>query len=142
MPKEKIDIPDDFYQQASEVLGQDFWLEIGDLLPVPGPRIDIYHTAASVFVLAELPGLPDPEQVGARLEGQALILEGEIPCPYPVTENRITCRERFFGRFSRELPLPKPVMAEGIKAQYRHGLLTIELPLAAVAPPANIPIQY
>ena len=142
MSKEKIDIPDDFYHQASEVLGQDFWQEIGDLLPVTGPRIDVYHTAASVFVLAELPALREPEQIGVRLEGQALILEGEIPCPYPVTENRITCRERFFGRFSRTLTLPKPVTAEGIKANYRQGLLTIELPLAAAAPPANISIQY
>jgi len=142
LSNDQIDIPDDFYQQASEVLGEDFWQEIGDLLPVRGPRIDIYHTSSAVHVLAELPGLQSPDQVAIRLEGQTLVLEGEIPCVYPVTDNRIVLRERFFGAFKRALALPKPVKPAGIKAQYRQGLLTIELPLGSPAPPEHIPIQY
>ena len=142
MEKEKLDLPDDFYNQASDVLGQEFWEEIGGLLPVTGPRVDMYYNAASVFVLAELPGLQAADQIAIRLEGQILVLEGEIPCLYPVTDNRITRRERFFGRFQRSLPLPKPVTGERITAKYRHGLLTVELPVAQPDPPKNIPIEY
>lgn len=142
MSDDKIGLPDDFYSQASDVLGPDFWHEIGDLIPVTGPRIDIYYTAASVVVLAELPGLAAADQIGIRLQGQTLVLEGEIPCPYQVTDNRITRKERYFGRFVRSLALPKPVAEDRIKAKYKQGLLTVDLPITESAQPKNIPIEF
>lgn len=142
MHKEKNDIPDDFYKQASDVLGPDFWQEIGDLLPITGPRIDVYYTSSAVFVLAELPALQQSEQIAMRVEGQTLVIEGEIPCPYPVTDNRIIRKERFFGRFVRTLKLPKPVVPNGINAFYRQGLLTVEMPIAPSAPMEQIPLQF
>lgn len=142
MEQDRTNLPKDFYAQASEVLGEDFWQEIGELLPNAGPRIDIYHTQGTVVVLAELPGLQRTDQVKIRLRGQTLELEGEIPCPYPVTRNRITLSERFFGPFSRSLSLPKPVLTEAITAKYADGLLAVTLPVDEADPQTAIPIEF
>lgn len=142
MDKDKIQLPDTFYSQANEVLGPQFWQDIGELIPVSGPRIDVYCTDTSVVVLAELPELQNPSQIAMRLEGRTLVLEGEMPCPYPVTANRIARRERFFGRFTRSLTMPKPVLGQGIKTRYRQGLLTVELPIQPTEDTANIPIEF
>lgn len=131
-----------FHQQATEVLGEEFWQDLSEMMPNMGPRVDIYHTPTTVAVLAELPGLSSPDQIGVYLEGQTLVLEGEIPCLYPVTENRITRKERFFGTFRRALPMPKPVSADQISAKYSRGLLIIELKIEEAPPRAPIPIAF
>lgn len=142
MSSEHDDIPDDFYKQATEVLGPEFWQEIGDMLPVTGPRIDVYYTSSTVYVLVELPALQKADQISMRVDGQTLVIEGELPRPYPVTDNRIIRKERFFGRFVRTLPLPQPVESKGIHAHYRQGLLTVELPIKPAAQAERIPLQF
>ncbi|MBE1445623.1 Hsp20/alpha crystallin family protein [Paenibacillus sp. OAS669] len=131
-----------FHKQASEVLGEEFWQDIAEMIPKTGPRVDIYHTHTAVVVLAEIPGLSSPDQLGIFLQGQNLVLEGEIPCTYPVTENRITLNERFFGPFRRVLPMPKPVCADRITAKYSRGLLLIELQIEASVQQTQIPIDF
>lgn len=131
-----------FQKQASEVLGEEFWQDIAVLLPNAGPRIDIYHTPTTVVVLAELPELRSPEQIGIFLDGQTLVLEGEIPCMYPVTENRITQNERFFGTFRRSLPMPQPVSKDNVNAKYSRGLLIIELQIETSVQQTQIPIDF
>lgn len=138
---DKTNLPNDYFREASEVLGEDFWQEIGQLIPVTGPRIDMYQDAAAIVVLAELPGLESRDRIQIRLEGQTLRIEGEIPCLYPVTENRILAKERFFGRFERNLALPKPVSETGVVAKYSRGLLVVELPIEESVKQTNIPIQ-
>jgi len=142
MDKDDFSLPDHFYSQVSEVLGPQFWQDIGELIPVTGPRIDVYFNDSSVYVLAELPELQNPSQISMRLDGNTLILEGEIPCPYPVTENRIVRKERFFGRFTRSLAMPRPVKAQGIKTRYRQGLLTVELPIRPTSEQDHIPVEF
>ncbi|GGF98132.1 Hsp20/alpha crystallin family protein [Paenibacillus abyssi] len=131
-----------FHNQAGEVLGEEFWQDIAGLIPNTSPRIDIYYTSATVVVLVELPGLQSPDQIAILLEGQTLVMEGEIPRLYPVTDNRITQKERFFGSFRRSLPMPKPVSMIGIHAKYTQGLLTIELQIEREVQQTPIPIDF
>ncbi|WP_186438253.1 Hsp20/alpha crystallin family protein [Cohnella terricola] len=131
-----------FHKQAGEVLGEEFWQDIGALIPSLGPRVDIYYTQTTVVVMAEIPELKSKGQIGISLEGQTLILEGDIPCMYPVTENRITQAERFFGSFRRALLMPKPVSKDHIRANYSQGLLMIELQIETYEQPKNIPIEF
>ena len=131
-----------FHKQASDVLGEDFWEDIAGLIPNTGPRVDIYFTPTTVVVLVEMPELRSPDQIGIFLEGQSLVLEGEIPCMYPVTENRIIQKERFFGSFRRCLPMPKPVSKDNMIAKYSRGLLIIELQIETTLQQTHIPIDF
>jgi HSP20 family protein len=142
MDKQKENLPRDLFHQSVEVLGEDFWQEISELIPNTGPRMDIYHTPTAVVVLVEVPGLENPEQIVIHLDGQTLIVEGEIPCVYPVTENRIFRGERFFGRFRRSLPLPKPVSEKGVSAKYDKGLLIVELRIDTSAQQTKISVKF
>jgi HSP20 family protein len=142
MDQQKENQPIDLFHQSVEVLGEDFWQDISDLIPNTGPRIDIYYTPTAVVVLVEVPGLDNPDQIEIQLEGQTLIVEGEIPCVYPVTDNRLCRRERFFGQFHRILVLPKPVAAKGITAKYDKGLLIVELRIETSAQQTKIPVDF
>ncbi|WP_051318181.1 Hsp20/alpha crystallin family protein [Cohnella thermotolerans] len=142
MDQGRPNVPKDFYSQATEVLGEEFWQELGELLPNAGPRVDMYETPSAVVVLAELPGLQSPEQVRVRLYGQTLELEGDLPCPYPVTGNRIALSERFFGHFRRSLSLPKPVSPDAIAARYAKGLLIVNLPIDGSDKQTSIPVEF
>lgn len=142
MNKDKQNLPDDFYSQVCEVMGEDFWREMGELIPNTGPRIDMYYTSTHVMVLAEVPGLHSPEQIAIFMEGQSLILEGETPCVYPVTDNKIIQRERFFGKFRRALPLPKPVSPTQVNAKYSRGLLIIEMQILPDVQQTSVPIEF
>ncbi|UUZ95345.1 Hsp20/alpha crystallin family protein [Paenibacillus sp. P25] len=128
--------------QVGGVLGEDFWQDIAKILPNSGPRVDIYYTSNTVVVLAELPGLNDPNLIDIRLQGQTLVIEGELPRLYPAPDNRITQQERFFGSFHRESPMPKPVSSDGIQAKYRQGLLIVELQIGQTEPSNQVPIDF
>lgn len=138
----RTDAMNSIYADARELLGEDFFQEIAGLLPLNGPRIDVYETPGKVFVLAELPGLASPDQIGMTLDGTTLVMEGEIPCPYPVTENRIRQRERFFGAFRRTLSIPGSIKADCIVARYHGGLLTIELEIDPDQRPSRITVDF
>ncbi|KIL41449.1 hypothetical protein SD70_07375 [Gordoniibacillus kamchatkensis] len=131
-----------FNEQANEVLGEQFWHDIAGLIPNTGPRIDVYYTPNTVVVVAELPGLLRSDQISIRLEGQSLVLEGDLPRLYPATDKQITLKERFFGSFRRSLPMPKPVARNDIRAKYSQGLLIVELQIEQHEQLTHIPIDF
>jgi HSP20 family protein len=131
-----------FHSDASQILGEEFWKDISELIPITGPRIDIYYTSTTVVVLVEVPGIQSPDQISIFLEGQLLVVEGEIPRLYPVSEKRITQKERFFGSFRRALPMPKPIFKDSIHATYIQGLLIIELQIEHSVQLTHIPINF
>ena len=50
-------------------------------------------------------------------------------------------QERRFGSFRREVPLPAAVDAENVKAEYKDGILTVELKKAQEALPKRINVK-
>jgi Hsp20/alpha crystallin family len=50
-------------------------------------------------------------------------------------------RERWFGKFERAFSLPAPVDAGQVKATYRDGVLTVNLPKAEENKPKEIKIE-
>jgi HSP20 family protein len=113
--------------QASEVLGEEFWEDIADIIPIRGPRVDVYETDEKVVVVAELPGLASPNEVTVVLKGSVLSIQGKIKRNYPVDEDKIIQSERFHGKFKREISLPSNLAYKEIKAAYKKGLLEIHL---------------
>ncbi len=49
--------------------------------------------------------------------------------------------ERTYGTFERSFTLPATVDANGIKATYEHGVLTVTLPKVEKAKPRQIDVQ-
>lgn len=126
--------------KVDQVLGEDFWQEISEMIPILGPRVDVFETKGEVYVIVELPGIESPEQISIKLQGTVLTLQGTIPSDYPPLENGFLQAERFLGNFSRKINLPNYTYIHS-KAKLRNGLLTIQLSKSAMNNDQDIPVE-
>ena len=93
------------------------------------PSFEVYTTDHDLVVSAELPGI-DPADVEVEVTPEAVHVSGELKQESEIKEDNYYRSERHYGRFERVLPLPYPVKDTEAKASYKHGVLTIRLPLA------------
>jgi HSP20 family protein len=93
------------------------------------PSVDMYETKDELVVAAELPGLTEKD-VHVSVAGDMLTLRGERAWKQEAKQENYYRGERWFGKFERSLPLPIPVQADKVTANYRDGVLTIRLPKA------------
>jgi len=90
------------------------------------PRTDVYQTEKEVIVKSEVPGL-SKEDMEVLIENTYIRLSGHKK--RNAGSNEEICRsERFFGSFSRIIPLPSEVQPDKAVAQYKDGILTIVMP--------------
>ncbi|WP_176167348.1 Hsp20/alpha crystallin family protein [Mesobacillus jeotgali] len=111
--------------EARRILGQDFFEAAADILPLLGPRIDMFQGDHEVVLVVELPGLVSQEDVRLSLNGFRLTIAGEIKRPYISDEKRLLINERAGGPFERTIDIPRQCALENIKADFLKGLLFI-----------------
>ncbi len=90
--------------------------------------VDVWENDAEVVVEAELPGAAT-ENVEARLDGDSLVLTGDLPAP-PEGRSAYLRIERYRGPFRRVVPLPAEVSGEPV-ATLHAGVLQVRLPKQA-----------
>ena len=104
------------------------------------PVVELSEDKNNFLVTAELPGLKK-EDIDVTLLDGVLTISGERKQERKVDEEGgIHRSERYFGRFERSLTLPSEVTADGVKADYKDGLLTVTLPKTEAAKPKKIGI--
>jgi len=104
------------------------------------PKIDLFQTDENVIVKATVPGIK-PEDLHITITGDVLTIRGEIKAEEEVNDAAYHIRERWYGTFSRSVPLPVPVVADKAKAEFEDGILTLTLPKAAEVRPKTISIK-
>ncbi|MFC1631417.1 Hsp20/alpha crystallin family protein [Candidatus Omnitrophota bacterium] len=90
------------------------------------PAVDVYSKGNQVTVKAEIPGAK-AEDLNVTIDDDLLTISGEKKQENEVKEKDFYRLERAFGRFERAVRLPEAVKAEGAKANYKNGVLKIEL---------------
>lgn len=105
----------------------------------PYPAINVYDSGDRYVVTAELPGM-EPESLDLSLTGELLTLQGERRRPEGVADEAYRRQERYFGRWSRVVPLPGRVEGSKVTAGFADGILTVELPKAEDARPRRITV--
>ncbi|MCL6560542.1 MAG: Hsp20/alpha crystallin family protein [Firmicutes bacterium] len=93
-----------------------------------GPRIDLYQTDQEVVATAELPGIESKDDIEISLTPDSLSLRGELKRTQDIKEEHFFHTERYYGSFSRTLPLPAEVKPEEARASYQNGVLEIRMP--------------
>ena len=120
-----------------------FFRPVGEMAPFTGdgwtPAADIRETKEAYLVEAELPGL-SKEDVSVTFENGILTLSGERRFEKETEEENYRRVERRYGSFSRAFSLPREVDAEGVKATFKDGLLTVTVPKIEQAKPRTIDI--
>jgi HSP20 family protein len=97
------------------------------------PAVNVRQTNGSIEVTAELPGI-DERNVEVSVADNAVTIRGEKrEEKSEETEGGWQISERSFGSFVRTIPLPVEVDEDKASAQFKNGVLTVTLPLAADA---------
>lgn len=101
------------------------------------PMVEFNDLDSKVVVTAEVPGLT-AKDVDLFFDNGMLTIRGEKKG----RKDEFGYSEFFYGRFERQIPLPYSVDVEHCTAEFRDGLLTVELPkLAEVENKKKIPIK-
>ena len=91
------------------------------------PAVNIQEDEKHFLLELAVPGLKK-DDFKIDLENQVLTISSEIKEETEETENNYTRREFVYNSFSRSFTLPKSIVAEKIKADYKDGILKISLP--------------
>lgn len=91
------------------------------------PKMDVEETDKKVIVTLDLPGI-DPKNVEIEMQDNYLTISGESENEEEVKKKHYYHKERRYGSFQRQVPLPCAVIEEKIKAKAKDGVLTITLP--------------
>lgn len=104
------------------------------------PAVDVIDGEDSLVVKAELPGV-DKKDIGIEVKDGVLFLRGERSADNEEKGKNFYRRERSYGRFERSFSLPGPVDADKVKAEYKDGVLKIDIPKPEGHKPKRIPVR-
>jgi len=91
------------------------------------PRVDVYQTEKDVIVKAEIPGV-SKEDLNLYIDDNSIRLSGQTKKEKELKDENVYRSERYYGSFSRTIPLPVEVKSEEAKAEYKDGILSIIIP--------------
>ena len=104
------------------------------------PALDVFDQKDNFMVKVELPGMKK-EDIGISLHEGVLTVSGERKHEVERKEGQTFRSERYFGKFQRSVTLPATVDASKVKATYKDGILSIDLPKAEEAKPKHIQVS-
>ncbi len=105
----------------------DFDLDIRDRWEGYSPHIDVVENDKDIRVSAELPGM-DEKDIDVTLTKDTLTLKGEKKEEKEEKGKDYYRKERSYGSFSRTIPLHSEIKTDKVKAEFKKGVLTINLP--------------
>ena len=112
----------------------------GSTMTAWAPSVDIYETENELVLKADLPDLNEKD-LDVRVENNMLTIRGERKFEQKVKEENYLRIERTYGAFSRSFSLPNTVSAETMKAEYKNGVLTVEMPKRAESKPKQVKVN-
>ncbi len=110
-----------------DLFGEFFRDERADLARGWNPKVDVFEEADQIVMKAELPGV-EKDKITIDVNGRVLTVKGERISDGEVKEDNYYRRERSYGRFERSFTLPDETDSEKIRAEYKDGVLTLNIP--------------
>jgi HSP20 family protein len=103
------------------------------------PPVDVIEDASGITLQADLPGVPR-ERLNVHVEGDVLIVEGEIALEMP-KELEATHIEVSLPRYRRVFTLSKELDPTRLSAELKQGVLSLRIQKAEHAKPRRITVQ-
>ena len=104
------------------------------------PRCDMVETDEAILIDVELPGVKR-EDVRLEVEDEMLNIAGERRAQAERQGRNYHYLEQQYGRFERQLRLPRTVDREAIRAEFDNGILSITLPKKQDSTSATAPVR-
>ncbi len=103
------------------------------------PPIDVYEDETGITLTADLPGVTK-ERLGVKVNGDNLLIEGEISVPAPKDMELVYAEIPAFS-YRRSFTLSRELDASKIEANLKDGVLKLRIPKAEEAKPRRIDIK-
>jgi len=130
-PQNLFDMMESFFNEPMERM------PFGDLAY---PQVNVSETENDVTVTAELPGM-DSKDMDISIRQNNLILQGEKRFEDEEKSKNYHRIECSYGSFYRTVPLPTEVDADKVKAKFKDGVLTVNMPKAPGAKRKKVEIE-
>ena len=104
------------------------------------PVVDIYENDENIVITAELPGV-DKKDISVDVNGRILTLKGERSADNEVKEDNYYRKERSYGKFERSFTLPADVDPDKVKADFKDGILKLDIPKPEAHKPKQITVH-
>ena len=104
------------------------------------PVVDVFDHDEKVVIKAELPGV-DKKDIHVDVKDGILTLRGERSYENESKEENYHRKERAFGKFHRSFALPEGLDPDKIEADYKDGVLKVEIPKSEEKKPKEITVH-
>ncbi len=98
----------------------------------------MFRKGDDFIIIAELAGVKKSD-LDIQVKGRTIRLAGAKTVSYP-EKAALHRRERLAGRFDRAVTMPVEINPDGVKAEYRDGVLALFLPRAESEKPKSIKV--
>jgi len=126
-------------QRALEARLESDWLRGGTAGTGAFPPINVFQQGDNLVAILELPGVSKSD-LDIQAKDNMIRVSGKKAISYAEGAS-LHRRERRSGTFDRTLTVPMKIDANGIKAEYRDGVLALLLPRAESEKPRTIKIS-
>lgn len=104
------------------------------------PLVDIFDAESGVVIKIDLPGV-SKEDVSVEVKDNILYIQGERKADSSVPDDRFYRRERVCGTFQRSFAMQAAIAPDRIKASFKNGVLTIEVPKPETEQPRQVSVN-
>jgi HSP20 family protein len=104
------------------------------------PSMDVIDGEKSINVKADLPGL-DQKDIELTIENGVLTISGQKSEEKRDETKNYLVSERRFGSFVRSIRLPIGIRHEDISAEFKDGVLSVEIPKDEKIQPKKIDVK-
>jgi len=126
------------FQQALDAYRASGWLDSSVSGGGAYPPVNVFRKGDDFIIITELPGVKKSD-LDVQVKGRTIRLAGAKTVSYP-DKAGLHRRERLAGRFDRAVTMPVEINADGVKAEYRDGVLALFLPPAESEKPKSIKV--
>jgi HSP20 family protein len=104
------------------------------------PRVDIQETDKEIIIDFEIPGI-NKKDINVEVKDNRLTVSGERKQESKSDDTEHRRIERYYGKYERTFQLPDSVKADKVAAEYKDGILSLNLPKAEKAIPKEIAVE-
>ncbi|HZP25688.1 MAG TPA: Hsp20/alpha crystallin family protein [Dehalococcoidia bacterium] len=116
------------------------WRPFRMLRREPIPMTDVYEKDGQLHIRAELPGMTEKD-IEITVSGDMLTISGEKKAEREVKEEDYYRTERRYGRFMRKVAIPGGADPAQATAQFRNGVLEVDIPMGTVEEKKRIEVK-
>ena len=91
------------------------------------PSANFFEKDGKYIIQAEIPGV-DKNDVSVSVEDGLIIITGKKEMVKEEKEANYYVKESSYGQFSRAFRVPSEVDEDNVSAEFKNGVLTVELP--------------